>query len=49
MRGLTQVVKLCVPSESDQAVEICRTEIISNSLNPKFVTIVPVVSIPVNV
>lgn len=39
----SQVVKLHSPSESTQSVEIGRTEIISNSLDPKFVTIVPVV------
>eukprot|EP00904_Undaria_pinnatifida_P002983 jgi/Undpi1/12686/HiC_scaffold_6.g02354.m1 len=36
------VVKLHSPSENDRPVEIGRTEIISNSLNPKFVTIIPV-------
>lgn len=39
-----QLVKLHSPADSDTAVEIGRTEIISNSLNPKFVTLVPVVS-----
>lgn len=39
-----QVVRLHSPSENDRPIEIGRTEIISNSLNPKFVTIVPVVS-----
>ncbi|CAM9106881.1 unnamed protein product [Scytosiphon promiscuus] len=36
------VVKLHSPSEGPEAMEIGRTEIISNTLNPKFVTIVPV-------
>lgn len=39
------MVKLHSPSEGTQSVEIGRTEIISNSLDPKFVTIVPVVSL----
>ena len=43
-RRVLQVVKLHSPSENDRPTEIGRTEIISNSLNPKFVTIVPVVS-----
>lgn len=38
-----QVVKLHSPSDGPHSVEIGRTEIISNTLNPKFVTIVPVV------
>ena len=38
-----QVVKLHSPTENNEPIEIGRTEIISNSLNPKFVTIVPVV------
>eukprot|EP00903_Cladosiphon_okamuranus_P006483 g6342.t1 len=36
------LVKLHSPSEGTHSVEIGRTEIISNSLDPKFVTIVPV-------
>lgn len=39
-----QVVKLHSPAENRSPVEIGRTEIISNSLNPHFVTIIPVVS-----
>lgn len=44
-RGPLQLVKLHSPAESDKQVEIGRTEIISNSLNPQFVTLVPVVSL----
>lgn len=40
----TQVVKLHSPSEGSASKEIGRTEIISNNLDPEFVTIVPVVS-----
>lgn len=40
----SQVVKLHCPTEHDYPVEIGRTEIISNTLNPNFVTIIPIVS-----
>lgn len=43
-RSRHQVVRLHSPYEGAGNVEIGRTEIISNTLNPKFVTIVPVVS-----